>query len=292
MRMCTRIWTERERECGKPFRGNYPQCTRHTISLSLAVQSISRVVPKTMRPPKELMFPECFIAIAFTLGGDKAAYFIEHGSAPFFHNNLLDWTTYYYQSGLYAVICFDEVLNKEQRLDGISPLPLYKLVQVSMITLLQEHITSVTDNELLIISIKSDRRYSSPMASLVLTDSSQLTSDNQHLEMRKVEFKRSVPAFVWRGSGEPFKKNRFSPLDWDSNLDLPVISRPVQRGSDALDHAATEAGSRTVVTILATTARSVDVLFALKSRIINICFTKPSKIYGNSMWSSLKEHQL
>nr|CAD7453697.1 unnamed protein product [Timema tahoe] len=34
--------------------------------------------------------------------------------------------------------------------------------------------------------------------------------------------------------------------DWDSNLDLPVISKPVQHGSDVLDHAATEAGSRPV----------------------------------------------
>nr|CAD7399862.1 unnamed protein product [Timema cristinae] len=39
---------------------------------------------------KELMFPECSIANAFTLGGDKAAYFIVHDLAPFFHNNLLD----------------------------------------------------------------------------------------------------------------------------------------------------------------------------------------------------------
>nr|CAD7262011.1 unnamed protein product [Timema shepardi] len=38
--------------------------------------------------------------------------------------------------------------------------------------------------------------YSSPMASLVLTDSSQLTSDSQHLGMGKVKLKLNAPHFV------------------------------------------------------------------------------------------------
>nr|CAD7432076.1 unnamed protein product [Timema monikensis] len=138
----------------------------------------------------KLMSPECSIANAFTLGGDKAAYFIVHCLAPFFHNNLLGRL----KSCNNFVICFDEELNiqrgqmdivirfwdKENHkvinpglnsvffdrstaeellkhfLGGISPLPLSKLIQVSMNgpnvnlklkTLLQEHIKSVTDNE-------------------------------------------------------------------------------------------------------------------------------------------------
>nr|CAD7578225.1 unnamed protein product [Timema californicum] len=57
--------------------------------------------------------------------------------------------------------------------------------------------------------------YSSPMASLVLTDSSQLTSDSQHLGPT---------------------------INLESNLDLPVISSLVYCESCTLDHADTEAG--------------------------------------------------
>nr|CAD7406194.1 unnamed protein product [Timema poppensis] len=112
--------------------------------------------------------------------------------------------------------------------------------------------------------------------------------DNE-LEMRKVEFKRSVPAFVWRESGEPFKKIRLSPLDWDSSLDLPFISGPVQHGNDALDHAATETYSAPVIV-----RTSSEALFLVEPILGVMACTAwpPFRIYGNSMWSSLKEHQL
>nr|CAD7458966.1 unnamed protein product [Timema tahoe] len=42
-------------------------------------------------------------------------------------------------------------------------------------------------------------------------------------------------------SGKPLKKSIPSTLDWDSNLDLPVITSPVNCESDTLDHSATEA---------------------------------------------------
>nr|CAD7574447.1 unnamed protein product [Timema californicum] len=57
------------------------------------------------------------------------------------------------------------------------------------------------------------------MASLVLTDSSQLTSDSQHLE----------------------SKTTLSILDRDSNLDLPIIGSLIYCESGTLDHVATEA---------------------------------------------------
>ncbi|CAG2055665.1 unnamed protein product, partial [Timema podura] len=39
----------------------------------------------------------------------------------------------------------------------------------------------------------------------------------------KVEFRGSEPAFAWRKSGKPFRKNHPSSPDRDSNLDLPVL---------------------------------------------------------------------
>nr|CAD7442308.1 unnamed protein product [Timema bartmani] len=41
--------------------------------------------------------------------------------------------------------------------------------------------------------------------------------------MGKVEFRGSEPAFAWRESGEPFRKNHPSSPDRDFNLDLPVL---------------------------------------------------------------------
>nr|CAD7428873.1 unnamed protein product [Timema monikensis] len=121
---------------------------------------------------------------------------------------------------------------------------------------------------------------------------------------------RSVPSFVWRENGEPLKKNRLGRPDWDSNLDLPVVNRPVQHRSDALDHAATEAGSRTIeVTSLyrylveasetfVCGPPSGDPYLRYYSRKELDCHwlgdrgLKTGQIYCSSMWNSLKEHQL
>nr|CAD7595703.1 unnamed protein product [Timema genevievae] len=59
--------------------------------------------------------------------------------------------------------------------------------------------------------------------------------------MSKVEFRISVAEFAWRESGKPFRKKLRTP-DRDLTPDLPVINRPVQHESDALDHSATEEG--------------------------------------------------
>nr|CAD7424816.1 unnamed protein product [Timema monikensis] len=64
---------------------------------------------------------------------------------------------------------------------------------------------------------------SSPMASLVLTDSSQLTSDSQHLE-------------------EVNPNLRGGRVENHSNLDLPVLGSIVQHDTSALANYATEAG--------------------------------------------------
>nr|CAD7576346.1 unnamed protein product [Timema californicum] len=64
-------------------------------------------------------------------------------------------------------------------------------------------------------------KYSSPTASLVLTDSSQLTSDTQRVGIGKVELEVVKPALAWRESGKPFREKNNSSPDRDSNLDLP-----------------------------------------------------------------------
>nr|CAD7403043.1 unnamed protein product [Timema poppensis] len=79
----------------------------------------------------------------------------------------------------------------------------------------------------------SEYLYSSPMASLVLTDSSQLTSDSQHIG--------NEPAFAWR-VGKPFRKNhpQFTRPRFE-----PQSSRPQQSSfntTSALANYATEAG--------------------------------------------------
>nr|CAD7200545.1 unnamed protein product [Timema douglasi] len=224
----------------------------------------------------ELMFPECSIAIAFTLGGDKAAYLIVHGPARFFHNNLLEWTTYYYQSDKSGERCVEIGVMSGDRSDERCP-EIGVSSKVTDVSCWRSDILGITSSN---ISSCHTVQYCDLQRGLKKSTS----QPGRAQQMRKVEFKRSVPAFVWRGSGEPFKKNRLSPLDWDSSLDLPVISGPVQHGSDALDHAATEAGSRTVVTMF---EKNLD----LSAPCGNILLDR-GQIYGNSMWSSLKEHQL
>nr|CAD7423194.1 unnamed protein product [Timema monikensis] len=124
-------------------------------------------------------------------------------------------------------------------------------------------------------------QYSSLMASLVLTDSSQLTSDSQHLEsydglradkallseargimgrsrfpghavlrvlppdtslsVRLEETQGSIPAIAWRESGKPIRETTHSTPDRSSNPDLTVIGTLVYCESSALDHVTTEA---------------------------------------------------
>nr|CAD7201151.1 unnamed protein product [Timema douglasi] len=62
------------------------------------------------------------------------------------------------------------------------------------------------------------------MASLVLTDSSQLTSDSQHLGIGKVELEEVNPHLRGGGVENHLGKTTPSSPDRDSNLDLPVLS--------------------------------------------------------------------
>nr|CAD7206505.1 unnamed protein product [Timema douglasi] len=88
------------------------------------------------------------------------------------------------------------------------------------------------------------------MASLVLTDSSELTSDSQHLGIGKVELEEVNPHLRGgRVENHLDKKNSSSP-DRDSNLDLPILSSRASKRqapvelytTSALVDYATEAG--------------------------------------------------
>nr|CAD7200214.1 unnamed protein product [Timema douglasi] len=68
--------------------------------------------------------------------------------------------------------------------------------------------------------------YSSPMTSLVLTDSSQLTSDSLHLGI--VELEEVNPHLRGRRVENHLGKTTPSSPDRDSNLDLPVLSNRAQ----------------------------------------------------------------
>nr|CAD7260717.1 unnamed protein product [Timema shepardi] len=65
----------------------------------------------------------------------------------------------------------------------------------------------------------------------------------------------SEPAFSWRESGKPFRKNPSSP-ERDSNFALPVLGSQVQHETDALDHSATEAGYHESYSLLMMTLES------------------------------------
>nr|CAD7438667.1 unnamed protein product [Timema bartmani] len=119
------------------------------------------------------------------------------------------------------------------------------------------------------------RLYSSPMASLVLTDSSQLTSDSQHLVIylnvdcqnrqkssvscqsapQKLKLRYRVGyARRWRVSSRSLVNTRCwwrqGPVHpTGSNHDFPVIGSLIYRESDALDHMATEANNNLVKTL-------------------------------------------
>nr|CAD7607618.1 unnamed protein product [Timema genevievae] len=79
----------------------------------------------------------------------------------------------------------------------------------------------------------------SPMASLVLTDSSQLTSDSQHLGLN---LKEVYPHLHGRRVENHLEKLHPQYTRAGSNPDLPVFSSLVQHEISALDQAATEAG--------------------------------------------------
>nr|CAD7202364.1 unnamed protein product [Timema douglasi] len=85
------------------------------------------------------MFPECSIANAFTLGGDKAAYYIVFGLAAFFHNNLQDRL----KSCNNFVICFAEALNQVIQRGQMDIVIRFWDKENDQV----EHIKSVTDNE-------------------------------------------------------------------------------------------------------------------------------------------------
>nr|CAD7437406.1 unnamed protein product [Timema bartmani] len=56
--------------------------------------------------------------------------------------------------------------------------------------------------------------------------------------------KGGAPKFAWRESGKPFRKNNPQCNQLELNLNLPVFCSIVSCESSALDHAATEAGSK------------------------------------------------
>nr|CAD7414528.1 unnamed protein product [Timema poppensis] len=72
------------------------------------------------------------------------------------------------------------------------------------------------------------RTYSSPAASLVLDDSSQLTSDSQHSGIGKVELEEVNPHLRGEKVENHLGKTTPSSPDRDSNLDLPVLSSRAQ----------------------------------------------------------------
>nr|CAD7413932.1 unnamed protein product [Timema poppensis] len=59
--------------------------------------------------------------------------------------------------------------------------------------------------------------------------------------IRNTIFRRSIPAFAWRESGEYFGKTTLSTPDQDSNINLSVLGNLVYSESSMLDHAATKA---------------------------------------------------
>nr|CAD7590218.1 unnamed protein product [Timema genevievae] len=67
------------------------------------------------------------------------------------------------------------------------------------------------------------------------------TNYANELEIGKVEFRGSEHEFAWRESGKPFRKNRPSSPDRDSNFDLPVLGSQAQHETGALANYATEA---------------------------------------------------
>nr|CAD7263136.1 unnamed protein product [Timema shepardi] len=78
-------------------------------------------------------------------------------------------------------------------------------------------------------------RSSSPMTSLALTDSSQLTYDSQHLDIH----------ICLKDMEEPHLANLIqSSPDRDLNLDLPIAGNPVYYESVSLDHATTNVVGR------------------------------------------------
>nr|CAD7580113.1 unnamed protein product [Timema californicum] len=103
-----------------------------------------------------------------------------------------------------------------------------------------------------------DGTYSSPMASLVLTDSSQLTSDSQHLGefssdilwfslVIELDTISSLPAstcsweFVAVTAASHLRKNYPSSPEQNSNRKLPILGSLAQHKTGALANYVTEA---------------------------------------------------
>nr|CAD7198137.1 unnamed protein product [Timema douglasi] len=86
--------------------------------------------------------------------------------------------------------------------------------------------------------------YSSPVASLVLTDSSQLTFDSQHLGIGKGGLEGSEPAFAWRESGKPFRKNHPPVHPTEIRTSISPSSAVELNTTSTLANYATEAGFR------------------------------------------------
>nr|CAD7453351.1 unnamed protein product [Timema tahoe] len=101
------------------------------------------------------------------------------------------------------------------------------------------------------------KRYSS-----VRLDCRRLGSSGFDLgRVRRVVLRIKVPKFAWRDSVKPFGISPLSTLGQDWNLDLPVIGSLVYYDSNALDHAATEAGyGQTISKILPNNGSKIKLL--------------------------------
>nr|CAD7257109.1 unnamed protein product [Timema shepardi] len=112
--------------------------------------------------------------------------------------------------------------------------------------------------------IKLGKSYSSPITSLVLTDSSQLTSDSQHLGKTTLsstdrDSNLDLPVLGGRAQHDKRreKKNLLeSTADWDSNPDILVISSLDYYEIDALDHSTTLANA---LVVLSSTAEDGEI---------------------------------
>nr|CAD7577721.1 unnamed protein product [Timema californicum] len=60
------------------------------------------------------------------------------------------------------------------------------------------------------------------------------TNNANVLGIGKVEYKGSEPAYSWRESGKPFRKNHLQSSEQESNLDIPVLGRLAQHKTSAL----------------------------------------------------------
>nr|CAD7262128.1 unnamed protein product [Timema shepardi] len=127
----------------------------------------------------------------------------------------------------------------------------------------------------------------SPMASLVLTDSSQLTSDSQHLGTGKVELEEVNPHLRGGRVDNHLGKTTPSSPDRDSNLDLPVLSGRAQHDKrvSQLRHRGGTKANQNISTSSAQTVQLISTWSALPEM-----FEKGDPIKPQSQSSKINVH--